>query len=277
MKRIPLITSLYNDRHAIFELARKDVKTQYRGSILGYVWTVLHPLLNMLVMWLVFRHMFGRNDPYYPIYLLTGNILFTALRTSTEQALASIVLNRGLLLRTKMNASLFPVSKSVASMTNFFYSLIALIPFMIYLSFQQGINLFTYRLLFIFLLLPAFWLFELGLGFFLSAVYVFFRDVKHIYSVFLTLWMYLTPIFYKTEIMDGFSLTLIKLNPMYHFLSYFRDCVYMGATAVNAEGVLSPVLPNFVSLGICYLCGVVALIIGGCIYKLCKKNIILNI
>ena len=277
MKRIPLITSLYNDRHAIFELARKDVKTQYRGSILGYVWTVLHPLLNMLVMWLVFRRMFGRNDPYCPFYLLTGNILFTALRTSTEQALASIVLNRGLLLRTKMNASLFPVSKSVASMTNFFYSLIALIPFMIYLSFQQGINLFTYRLLFIFLLLPAFWLFELGLGFFLSAVYVFFRDVKHIYSVFLTLWMYLTPIFYKTEIMDGFSLTLIKLNPMYHFLSYFRDCVYMGATAVNAEGVLSPVLPNFVSLGICYLCGVVALIIGGCIYKLCKKNIILNI
>ncbi len=277
MKRIPLLSSLYQDRNAIFELARKDVKTQYRGSVLGYVWTILHPLLNMLVMWIVFRHMFGRNDPYYVIYLLAGNILFTAFRASTDQSLASIVGNRGLLLRTKMNPYLFPVSKSVAAMTNFFYSLVALIPFMVYLSVQQGVNLFTYRLAFILLMLPAFWMFELGIGFFLSAVYVFFRDLKHIYSVLLALWMYLTPIFYKADMMDGMSLTIIKFNPMFHFVSYFRDCVYLGAAFVDKQGVLSPYIPPWKTLGILYICGVGALLLGGLIYKLLKKKIILNV
>ena len=277
MKKIPLLTNLYEDRNAIFELARKDVKQQYRGSILGYVWTVLHPLLNMLVMWIVFRHMFGRDDPYYVIYLLAGNILFTAFRASTDQALASIVGNRGLLLRTKMHPYLFPVSKSVAAMTNFFYSLIALIPFMIYLSIQQGINLFTYRLLFILLMLPAFWLFELGIGFFLATIYVFFRDMKHIYSVILALWMYLTPIFYKVSMMDGVALTVVKLNPMFHFVNYFRDCVYLGASYVNEQGVLSPYLPPWKTLGILYLCGIASLLIGSLIYKLLKRKIILSV
>ncbi len=272
------LKQLYSDRNAIFEIARKDVKTQYRGSVLGFLWTILHPMLNMLVMWIVFRHIFGKNDPYYAIYLLCGNIMFTAFRAATDQALNSIVSNRGLLLRTKIEPYVFPMSKSVSAMTNFFYSLIALLPFMITLSFQQGLNLFTYRLLFILLMLPAFWMFELGLGFLLSAVFVFFRDLRHIYSVVLTLWMYLTPIFYKIDSMDELTTTVIKINPMYHFVTYFRQCVYLGASNVSAEtGQLAPYLPSWQTLGILYICGIGALLVGGAIFKALKSKLIIRI
>ena len=244
------------DKNTIYELTRKQVKTQYRDSTLGFIWTVLNPLLNMLIMWLVFTQFFGEGDPYYPIYLLTGNILFSALRNATVQSLNSIESNRGLLLRTKIEPYVFPMSHVLSSIVNFAFSLIALVPFMIWLSIQQQVNLFSYQLLFMFLPLPAFVLFEYGIGLFLSAIYIFFRDTKHLYAVFLTLWTYLTPIFYKATRLNGPALIAIKLNPMYHFLLYFRECVYMGAAGIDTvtgKIIGASYIPIWSTLGWCYL------------------------
>ena len=132
-------------------------------------------------MWLVFKSVLGITDPYYPIYLLAGNILFSALRNSTVQCLDSLVENRNLLLRTKMDLEVFPFSIVLTSIVNFFFSLIAMIPFMIWLSVAQGVNLFSYQLLFLPLMIPAFMLFEYGVGLFLCSAFVFFRDLKHLY------------------------------------------------------------------------------------------------
>ena len=274
MKKIPVLSSLYRDRNAIYEIARKDVKTQYRGSVLGFLWTILHPLLNMAVMWVIFRNFFGKEDPYYALYLLCGNILFAAFRASTEQSLRSVVNNRGLLLRTKISPYIFPVSKTVTGIINFAYSLLALLPFMIYLSINPGVNLFSYQLVFLLLLFPAFWLFELGVGLFLSALYVFFRDLRHIYAVILTLWMYLTPIFYNVETMklDNFAHTVVMCNPMYHFVTYFRECIYL---AVTAKG--GATIPSWSNLGICYICGIGGLLVGGAFFMALKRKLIIRI
>ncbi len=272
---------LQKDRNLIFELTRRSIKTQYRGSILGFLWTILNPLLTMLIMWLVFSNIFGKS-PYYPIYLLSGNILFTALRNSTFTGLSSIDNNRNLLLRTKVNPYVFPCSIALSSVVNFFLSLVALIPFMIWLSIDQSFNLFTYRLLFILLMLPAFWLFEYGIGLFLSFLFIFFKDIKQLYSVFLVLWQYLTPIFYTT---DGFSnqflLTIIKLNPMYHFINYLRECIYMGAVGIdpylpNADPGLS-YIPYWHTLGILYGLGLISLIIGVAFYKSVKDKAVVRL
>ena len=278
---------LREDRNLIFELSRRNVKQQYRGSFLGFLWTVLNPLLTMLVMWFVFAQIFGR-DVYYPIYLLTGNILFGALRTSTSMSLGSIENNRNLLLRTKVNPYVFSCSISISSLVNLFLSMIALIPFMIWLSINQSFNLFTYRLVFILLMLPAFWLFEYGISLFLSVLYIFFKDVKHLWHVFLTLWHYLTPIFYTMERFQDNSaaIQVIKLNPMYQFVTYFRECVYMGATArdpftldpiVDGSGALMPYIPEWSRLGIIYACGLISVIIGIAFYKILKKKVIVNL
>lgn len=269
-----------NNKNTLYELTRKQVKTQYRDSTLGFLWTILNPLLNMLVMWLVFKNVLGIKDPYYPIYLLAGNILFSTLRFSTMQSLESMVKNRGLLLRTKIDLEVFPLSNVFTSVVNFAFSLLALIPFMIWLTFQYGVNLFTFRLVFILLMIPAFILFEYGLGLFLSALYVFFRDLKHIYTVFMLLWQYLTPIFYTIDKIDpdNIALKFIQLNPMFHFLNYFRDAVYRGATGIDVLGVeIGPYIPVWSTLGVIYACGIGAFVFGYVFFRLLKSKIVVKI
>jgi len=271
--------NIFKNKNLVFELTRKQVKTQYRDSTFGFIWTVLNPLLNMLIMWVVFQSVLGITDPYYPIYLLTGNVLFAALRASTSQALESMVWNRDLLLRTKMDLHVFPLSNVLTSIVNFGFSLLALIPFMIWLSFKQGVNLFSYQLPFMLLMLPALLIFEYGLGLFLGVCFVFFRDLKHLYGVFLTLWQYLTPIFYYLpQDETKFTVKVIKLNPMFHFLNYFRDCVYRGASGVTMTGeVIGGFLPQWKTLGFCYIFAFIALIIGYVVFRLLKRKIITRI
>lgn len=268
-------------RNTVFELSRKQIKTQYRNSALGFVWSFLNPLLNMLVMWLVFSSFFGRGDPYYPLYLLVGNLLFSTLRNSTMQCLDSLVTNRGLLLKTRIKFFVFPLSNILASVVNFGLSFIALLPFMIWLSISQGINLFSYQLPFLLLMLPAYFLFEFGIGLILSSCYVFFRDLKHIYGIFLTLWTYLTPIFYKTADIASKSKVvyqIICLNPMFHFLNYFRDCVYRGASGIDMNGNnIGAFIPYWKTLGICYLCALIFMVIGFIVFGLLKKKIIMRV
>lgn len=274
------LKSKFKNKDIVFELTRKQIKTQYRDSTFGFIWTILNPLLNMLVMWVVFQNFFGVDDPYYPIYLLTGNIIFAALRSSTTQALGSIVDNRGLLLRTKTDLNVFPLSNVLTSIVNFGFSLIALIPFMIWLSIQKGVNLFSYQLPFILLMLPALLLFEYGLGLFLGVLFVFFRDIKHLYGVFLTLWQYLTPIFYNVKVFkeDDITFKIIQLNPMFHFVNYFRDCVYRGAAGQDLRlNQIASFIPRFETLGVLYLCAAVSLVVGYGLYFLLRKRIITNI
>ena len=275
---------LKEDQNLIFELSRRNIKQQYRGSFLGFVWTVLHPLLQMLIMWFVFAQIFGR-DVYYPIYLLCGNIIFASLRRSTTMSLTSIELNRNLLLRTKVNPYAFSCSICIGSMIDFFFSLIALIPFMIWLSVNPDIspltNLFTYRLVFILLMLPALWLFEYGVSLFLSVMYIFFKDLKHLYSVILVLWQYLTPIFYTVDRFDLNSpaLFVIKLNPMYHFVTYFRECVYLGVIGQDPQTfeIIGSYNPAWMTLLYLYLFGIASTAIGVLIYKLLKKKVIVRL
>ena len=116
------MAKLINNKNIVYELVRKNIKTQYRNSILGVFWTILNPLLNMLIMWLVFSQFFGKGDQLYPIYLLTGNIMFACLRSATDTSLTSIVNNRGLLSKTKIDSYLFPLSSTLSSFISFLFS-----------------------------------------------------------------------------------------------------------------------------------------------------------
>ena len=287
---------IIRDRTVVLELARRNIKTQYRGSVLGVLWTILNPLLTMLVMWFVFSSIFGTGQEYYPLYLLCGNVVFTAFRTCTQTSLTSIQLNRNSMLRTKIHAYVFPCSFAVTCLINFLLTLIALIPFMIWKSVtvvetaSPLVNLFTWRLIFILLMLPAFWLFTYGVSLFLAVLYVFFRDLKNLYQVFILLWQYLTPIFYTVDrIVDSkkpvgkLAALAIKLNPMFHFTNYLRECVYLGAAGIDkyhpgqTANLAATYAPNFGTLGILYACGILATLIGVGVYELCKDKMMVRL
>lgn len=280
---------IVRDRTVILELSSRNIKKQYRGSVLGVFWTILSPLLTMLVMWFVFDALFGRGE-YYPLYLLCGNIVFTAFKGCTTSSLTSIQQNRNSLLRTKIHAYVFPCSMAVTSLINFGLTLVALVPFMIWKSVALGINLFTWRLLFIVLMIPAFWLFTYGVSVLLAVLYVFFRDLKNLYQVLVLLWQYLTPIFYMTDRITSsksafapYAMTAIKINPMFHFVSYMRECVYLGATGIDVyqagakANVLLAYAPQFKTLGILYACGILATLIGVGVYELMKDKMMVRL
>ncbi len=248
-------------------LVKRNVKTQYRRSFLGILWTVLNPLLNMLVMAFVFSRLFGRANISmdYPVYVLSGNIVFGLMRAATTTAMPSLVNNYDLITKTRTPYFVFPFSNVCTALVNFGFSLIALVIVMI-VRIPAGVR-FHWTGLMVFLpWLPSIFLFSAGLSFLLAAVYVRFRDIKHIYSVFLTLWMYLTPVFYSIDTLklpEKYAMVM-KLNPMYHYLKYFREAI-------------SGIVPSLRTTLVCYAMAIVIFGLGLVVFKLLRKKLIFYI
>lgn len=246
-------------------MVQRNIKNQYRRSVLGIFWTVLNPLLNMLVMSFVFSSIFGRSgiDLDYPVYVLSGNIVFNIMRSSTAESLTCMVDNYDLLTKTRVPYEVFPVSKILAAAVNFGFALIALIIVMLS-RIPWGVR-FHWTMLMIIVWLPSILMFSLGISFTLSAIYVRFRDIKHIYSVFLTLWMYTTPVFYSLSSLKSDTVqNVLQFNPMLHYLNYFRD-------------LLMGVVPSGKAHLICFGIGIVSLVFGWLIFKATKNKFILYI
>ncbi len=210
-------------------LVQRDVKLKYRRSFLGYIWSVLNPLLSMLVMVVVFSTMFKRSIENFPVYLICGNILFSFMREATTQAMGSVIGSAALLKKAYVPKYIFTLSKVTSAAVNFVLSLGALLIVMIATHVR-----FQWMNLLIFIPIIELYVFCVGLGMFLAAVTVFFRDVKNIWGVVTLAWMYLTPIFYSLEsfytpgienrnlAMAALGLFIRRFNPMYVYIQQFR-------------------------------------------------------
>ena len=203
-------------------LVTKDLKLKYRRSVLGYLWSVLNPLLIMIVMSIVFSTMFDRNIENYPLYLFTGQLLYNYMNQSTHTALSAINTNAALIKKAYVPKYIFVFSKITSGFVDLVLSLGALVIVMLF----TGAGVSFYNLLFPLVLLQLY-VFCLGLGLFLAQANVFFRDITYIYNAVTTAWMYLTPIFYPVEALpDAVAWFVTHLNPMYFFVSQFRDVIY---------------------------------------------------
>lgn len=212
----------YKDLLAL--LVERDIKLKYRRSVLGYVWSILNPLLSMAVMVVVFSQMFSRGIENYPVYLIIGNVLFGFLRESSMQAMNSIVSSASLLKKVYVPKYIFTLSKVTSSFVNLLFSLGALLIVMLATRLR-----FTWYFLLIVWPIAQLYVYCLGLGLLLAAGNVFFRDIGNIWSVVTLAWMYLTPIFYTLETMSpAMQYWVPKLNPMYVYVTQMRDLVLYG-------------------------------------------------
>ena len=208
----------------LFLLVSKNIKLKYRRSWLGYLWSILNPLLIMLVMTVVFSSMFSRNIENYPVYLFCGQLLFNYMNQSTHQALSSITGNSSLLKKTYVPKYIFTLSRITSGLVDLIFSLGALVIVLI----VTKTRVTWYALLFPFVLLQLY-VFCVGLGLFLAQAGVFFKDTQFIYNAVTTAWLYLTPIFYPIESLpDQLGWLIKRLNPMYFYVGQFRDLIYYG-------------------------------------------------
>ena len=202
----------------IRELTSREIKRRYARSYLGIIWSVLNPLLNMLILTLVFSAMFIRNIQNFPLYYLSGFLFWNLYGQISESVMTVLVDNKNLLLRVKVPKHVFVLSRCYTAVVNFLYSLVAFIPLLFLLGVKPS---FTMLLFPIDVVLCT--MFALGVGYILSILYVFFADIKYLYSVFLTILMYLSALFYPVENVPAPLQLVINNNPVYCYMLFARS------------------------------------------------------
>ena len=243
------LTAIFRKHRFLFEeLAKRDFKKKYKRTVLGMVWSVLSPLLMLLVMRLVFTQFFGRNLNHYTTFLFCGTLVFSYFAESTSEGMTSLIGNAGVFTKVNVPKYLFLLSKNFQTLINFGLTLIV---FFLFCAIDR-ID-FTWR--FVFLLYPivCLMIFNLGVGFILSALFVFFKDIKYLWEVFTRLLMYMSAIFYSIESYPQTTQYLFYINPIYLFIRYFRKIVIDGVIPSVGFHILILVYTAFVTLLGCYI------------------------
>ena len=205
------------------ELVKRDFKSRYKRTVLGIIWSMLGPLLQLFVMTLVFTHFFGRDIPHFIVFVFSGLMVFTFFRESTSSGMSSLMGNSGIITKIKVPKYLFLLSKNVATLINF---LLILVVFFIF----AAIDGVTFHPRFVLLAYPIITLmvFNIGAGLVLSALFVFFKDVEYLYNILTMLLMWMSAIFFSIETFSVTTQRLFLLNPVFAHIHYFRLVVLHG-------------------------------------------------
>lgn len=241
-------------------LVSRDFKLKYRRSVLGVLWSVLNPLLMMCVLSAVFSTVFRFDIENFPLYLILGTTLFSLMSDSTTTAMRSIIDSSSLIKKIRIEKILFPLEKVIFQLVNYCLSLIAVAAVMVFFHITPTANIFFLPLLLLYVLL-----FSAGLGFLLSALVVFFRDIAHLWSVVITAWTYATPLFYPVTIIPDWMEPIMQFNPMYHYVTYLRQIALWGQN------------PGLIENLFCLGMGVLTLVVGYCVFRKLEKKFILYI
>lgn len=206
------------------ELVKRDLKVRYKRSVLGIFWTMLNPLLMMGITTIVFSNLFRTTIGNFPIYVLSGYVVWTFFSQSTVSASSSILDSAGLTRKVYVPPALFPLASVVSAVVNL---VLAMLPLAFLMAVTSGP--FSWALLILPLSILVLSVFSFGLGLFLAACAVFFRDTVYTYQVLLVAWMYLTPLFYPDSIIPQRWQLIVYLNPVYHLVKLFRAPIYQAA------------------------------------------------
>ncbi|MDO4741294.1 MAG: ABC transporter permease [Eubacteriales bacterium] len=222
-------------------LVSRNFNTKYRQSMLGVLWSVLNPILTMLVLYVVFSTLFRTDTENYIVYLLSGIIVWNFFTEAVNLGLESITNNASIINKVYVPRYIYPISTVVSALINF---LIAHIP-LVLLCLITGV-----RITKAYLLLPVavgyLFLFACGVALLMATSNVFFRDTRFLWSIVTMMWMYLTPIFYTESIISASYIGLYRANPMYQFLYIFRSIIIQGVAPQPIyflTGLIAAVVP----------------------------------
>ena len=246
-------------RFLLSQLVIRDFKVKYKRSVLGVLWSILYPLLMMSVMAIIFSNMFkfSMEGVNYLVYLMSGLVIFNFFSEASNSAMTSITSNFSLINKVYIPKYIFPVSKCLFVAINFVLSLIPLL-LIILLSGNAAAGTKCYINIY-YLLLPyiyvCMFLFVTGVGYILSTIAVYLRDMIYIWGILLTIFNYFTPIFYSITILPTWLQSILKLNPLYMYINATREIM------------LFSTMPSLVYLLMCLVVALVTLLLGLFIFR----------
>ncbi len=242
-------------------LVSRELKKKYRQSFLGYAWCVLNPLMVMVIMTVVFSHMFRNDIANYPVYLFAGRMMFSFITDAAGNVMRSIVSNGSLMRKTRIPYYIFPLATFGSSIVNFAFHLIAFAIVLLFTGTAISFHIIAFPLVCL-----EMFAFSLGFGLILAVAYIYIRDTNYVYAVFTTAWTYLTPLFYPVEALPAWVRTGVsQLNPAFYFVDMSRSIFLLNqwpAPAMLLRGGIVAVL---------------FLVIGLVAYDKAKKQMILYV
>lgn len=262
---MPAVRDVANHGDLLRMLVVKDLKIKYKASALGLGWSLVNPLLLMLVYTAIFGAVFKNQKPQFPIFILSGLLAWNFFGTSLPAATLSIVGNASLVKKTRFPTSLLPMSIVLSGLINYLISLVLLFVFMVVFRHPVGLSLG---------LLPVIILaqtaFTAGLSLLLASLNVLFRDVEHFLGILLTVWFFATPIIYPREAIQGSRLAnlILQVNPMTWCIGAYQDIFYGSADRVASGGAkhflgtFTSIWPNYRPVAGFILLSAVLLLVG---------------
>ena len=242
------------------QLVKRDLTSKYKDSVLGIAWSFLNPLLIMIVFTAIFSMLFGRQIQNYPVYFLSGRVIYDFYKSATQGAMKSVKGNASILKKIYVPKYMFTISKICYEFINFLISFVILFIVM----FVTGAQ---FHLTAVFAIFPLFLLVVLvfGIGLILAVCNTYFTDVEHLYSVFTLILMYASALFYPMEIVPVTVQRIFTLNPIYCAITAFRECVVYG------------LIPNVTSLAYLGVFAFTTLLIGIILFSMYNKKLALEL
>lgn len=242
------------------QLVKRELTSKYKDSVLGIAWSFLNPLLIMIVFTAIFSMIFGRQIENYPVYFLSGRLIYDLFKSGTAGAMKSVKGNSTILKKVYVPRYMFAVSKVCYEFINFLISLVIL----------SGVMIVTgapFHLTSLFAIVPVFFLVLLifGFGLILAVANTYFTDVGHLYNVFTLILMYASALFYPIEIVPATVQRIFTLNPIYSAITCFRECVVFG------------IMPNMITLSYLMVFSLTVFAIGLLLFNIYGNKLTLEL
>ena len=252
---ISKIKEIYTYRHMLFTLVKQDINGRYKGSIFGFLWTLLNPLFMLLVYSIVFQFVFRSDIENYPIYLFICLMPWNAFNNMIGAGTTCVSNNASILKKVYFPREVLPLSVVISNTIQYFFSVVIIFIALL----VSGVGISWYALLLPLVVLVQI-TFAFGLILMLSAANVYVRDVQYMMNPIMMIWMYASPILYSITMVPEKWLWLYKLNPMVSILQGYQNILY------------DQTLPDFKSLGIVFLVSIVICIIGYLIFNKLQRR-----
>ncbi|MBU0634766.1 MAG: ABC transporter permease [Candidatus Omnitrophica bacterium] len=254
---IAYLQQIYSYRYLIKTLAAKELKIKYKSAVLGWLWSILNPLLLMLIFSFIFTYVIRVDVEKFPVFLLCGLLPWFFLSLSVTMATVSIVDNASLLKKTYFPLEVIPISVVGANFFNFLISLILFIIFLVCFGIYPTMNA-----LYLSAVVVSQFIFVLGVSLVACTLHTMFRDIKYAVELGLVIWFYATPIFYPVTLVPERFRALFYFNPLTLFIMFYRDILLYKRT------------PDLILLTACALLSLTFLFFGGYIFSKFKKTFI---
>ncbi|MCM1495524.1 MAG: ABC transporter permease [Bacteroides sp.] len=252
------LKELYAYRQMIAGLVKKELRGRYKGSVLGFLWTFINPLLQLLVYTMVFSVIMKNGIEKYYIYLFVGLIPWIFFSTSVTSGSSCIIQSKEMVKKIYFPREVLPISTVTSGFINMLYCFVVIFAVL----FVSGIGINWKAVLFLPPVMVVEYLLALGFALFFSALTVYFRDLEYILGIITMAWMYLTPVLYSIDIVPEELQIILKLNPMTSVIVAYRDILYFKA------------VPQMETLLTALIVGVVFCVLGYIVFHKLQKNFV---